>query len=210
MLKPGMVVVSAGGRSDFVSRLVRFATRSNWTHVFIVASETEGIEAWFPTGVRTFDLQARLAQLEQAGREYRVLDLPEISDEDRARVVQAARSFVGRAYDVLEAIVYFLLGVFIKDGTKRLICSRLVTAAYALALCPLFLPKTVQRCPGEGYHRLDQLIDGYVTPAELLWYSELREVDLTGAVIARITGEFAILRQSVEDRLVLRRTGTTG
>ncbi len=167
----GRVVVTEGG-SGLVSRAVRNATQSPWTHAFVITGEDELTEAWFPR-VRSMPLGKRMYALAQEGRRHIALELPDLTAEDRQLVAAKARSYVGRRYDVAQVLLYYALRRFWRDGDGTLVCSRLVTASYRAALGPergdLFPPEFLAALPPELQGRRDNLINGYATPVDLLY-----------------------------------------
>ncbi len=184
-LRLAQVVVTEGDWSSWISRAIRRATGFEWTHAFIVTGPDELSEAWFPR-VRTHSLARRMDELAAKGRQHVVLELPEITDTERALVADKARSYVGRYYDVGQILLYYTLKRFWKDGDGTLICSRLVTAAHFSGLGPtrgnLFPPELIAALPPEFDGRQDNLKVGYATPADLL-YSTLARVG-PGAVMS--------------------------
>ncbi|CAN5699565.1 hypothetical protein BH23GEM3_BH23GEM3_04400 [soil metagenome] len=172
---PAQAVVTEGDWTSWVSRAIRRVTGSKWTHTFLVTGPDELIEAWFPR-VRTRTLSERTAELARDGRDYVVLELPETTDAERHAVVNKAKEYVGRFYDVGQVLLYYTLRRFWKDGEGTLICSRLVTAAHFSGLGPergnLFPPEVLAAVPPRLEARMDNLKAGYATPDDLL-YSRL-------------------------------------
>jgi hypothetical protein len=132
-IEPGMVIICEGGQKDFVAKLVRWATGSRLTHCFVVTGADEIVEANIPR-VRRAALFPRLAELLKDDRAYYVTDYPGLTPKDRCQVVQRAHAYVGRWYDLGQAILYGLVRRFIRDGAGTLTCSRLVTAVFKEAL----------------------------------------------------------------------------
>lgn len=183
-LIPAQVVITEGPPRDLVSWAIRQATGSAYTHAFLVLGE-HLVEAWFPR-CRIYPLERRLEELELAGRDFTVLDLPGITAGERIRVARKAVSYVGRLYDVPAVLGYLCKGRFLQDGGSALFCSRLVTAAFYSGIGrPLFSPRHLRRhLPGgESHPRYPDLLAGYATPHELL-YSRLQPVRPLGLVEA--------------------------
>jgi hypothetical protein len=176
--KLAQVVVTEADPRSWFSRLVRRVTGSPWTHAFIVTGEDELTEAWFPR-VRRFSVAERMAELAEHSRRHVVLELPEITDEERGAVAAKARSYAGRNYDVGQVLLYYLFRRFWKDGEGTLICSRVVTAAHFSGLGTargnLFPPEHLENLSEEMRHRVDNLREGYATPVDLL-HSRLARV----------------------------------
>jgi hypothetical protein len=165
------VVVTQADPTSWFSRLVSKVTGSPWTHVFVVTGENELTEAWFPR-VRRFAVADRMAELEEHGRRHVVLELPDITEEERAVVAAKARRYTGRYYDVGQVLLYYLFRRFWRDGEGTLICSRLVTAAHFSGLGPdrgnLFPGEVLEDITEDMRHRIDNLRNGYATPVDLL------------------------------------------
>lgn len=176
-LKAGMVVVSEGNKKKFLSRMVMWLTGSIYSHAFIMVDSRLAVEARFPgvlqfwkPAVREFYAYERLEEIEAQGRRYVVMDMPCLTEDDRENISEQARGYIGRRYDVLQALLYAVFKEFILDGPKRLECSRLITASYwEGATIPLFTPSSVP----ETYRRRENLFSGYATPGELVEYSRL-------------------------------------
>jgi uncharacterized protein YycO len=164
-VRPGQIILTEGGRTDFVSSAIRWATGSRLTHCFIVTGRDEMVEAYVPR-VRKYSLEARLRELEQENRAYYLLDLPGITLQQRCRLVERARHYVGRFYDVGQALFFGLARRFTgHDGAGTLICSRLITAVFKEALdVDLFTTAMIE--PSDT--RRAQLAAGECTPNDLL------------------------------------------
>jgi hypothetical protein len=174
-IKPGMIVVTQGDPKSIISWGIRLATGSWWTHGFVCVSETEGIEA-VPPRVRKLDIAERLAELTKHGQDYVILDLPGITDDQRVEVAKEVESYVGRMYDIW-GCVYFLLFKSWVEGTKRVVCSRIMTACFYDAMGLRIFENAKTKLPASLQYRLENLLDGYCTPDEVLRYSELQEVN---------------------------------
>jgi hypothetical protein len=172
--KPAMVVVTQGDPNSVVSRAIRLVTGSWWTHGFVVISATEAIEAKFPRVV-VLNIQERLAELDRENRDYQVMDLPDITDEDRAKVAKAAMDFNHRMYDIWNCVYYMVFKVWVEGG-KRLVCSRLMTAAFYDGLFHKVFRHVYRKLPNGLKHRARNLEDGYCTPDEFLRYSDLEVI----------------------------------
>lgn len=180
-LKKGMVVITQGDPSSIVSRLIRWATGSWWTHGFVVISDTEGMEAKFPRVCR-LSLKERFAELEAGGRDYAVMDLPNITDEQREQVVLAALKLEGRLYDIWNCLYYGIFKMWV-EGSHRFVCSRLMSAVFYDSLDVKIFDGAIDRMPSSLWYRLPNLSDGYCTPDEVLRYSILTELMRTNRLI---------------------------
>lgn len=164
----GQVVVTEGDRDDVVSQTIASATGDWATHTFMVSGLDELVEAWFPR-VRTMSLLQRVEELERNDRAYAVLDYHALQPLHRRLLVARARSFRGRLYDWPQALVYSLFRDFWRDGPKRLVCSRLITAAYQQALGVELFPEHVLRAQyPSDFRRQASLRKGYALPSDLL------------------------------------------
>jgi hypothetical protein len=177
-LKPGMIVAFGVDSQSFVSRTIARVTGSPWTHAFLVISDTHAVEAYFPQGVRIVDAPTRIAEARAEGRRVQVLDVPGLTGPERDLLAQEALRFVGRRYDVLQALYYLVFRKFLDDGPLRVDCIRLITAVYDFALgVRLFTLLDVARHPGSDT-RAWQLLDGWATPGDLVTSSVLRAIDV--------------------------------
>jgi hypothetical protein len=111
-------------------------------------------------------LTKRLEELRREKRAYVVLDLPTLTLADRCKLALHARSYVGRFYDVGQALLYTVNRRFESDGTGTMVCSRLVTAAYYSGLGLDLFP--VEKRAEAPRTRRANLAKGYATPADLL------------------------------------------
>lgn len=167
-LRTGTVVVTQGERDSVISRAVEHATRSPWTHAFIVTAEDQGVEAWFPR-VRRMRVGQRLEELDRVGRAWVTLALPGLAEGRRALLARKAESYVGRWYDVGQALLYLTTRQFRGDGEGTLVCSRLVTAAHLSGIGEnLFDASIIDRHYPTGHPRRRNLESGYATPADLM------------------------------------------
>jgi hypothetical protein len=170
----GHVVVTEGTPGDLVSGAVGWASKSPWTHAFMVTNPGEGTEAWFPR-VRRFSLDERLRELKREGRAYAVLAYPGLGMQTRLRLGRHALGYVGRFYDIGQIALFVGTrvltgtGQFHNDGSGTVVCSRLISAAFYEGLGIHLWPERVleARLPVD-YPRLADLRRGYATPGELL------------------------------------------
>lgn len=124
-------VVLFKGRG-FMSRLIEWQTRGEYSHAALLVGETL-YESWQSAGVRKkegwgYDPSDKTVSLFQFGHSY----------EDESRVTQFLEKQIGKKYDWL-AIVRFLTRTHIlPDDKKRWFCSELVFTALASAEIDLF------------------------------------------------------------------------
>lgn len=114
--------------------LIRAVTWSDWSHVAIVDGE-EVIEATWPA-VRV----APLAEVIAKHSRHILVDLP---SPDSAAVIAAARSQVGKPYDLTA-----LFGLLVRrdwQEADRWFCSELVAWSFQQGGSPLFRPDALYR-----------------------------------------------------------------
>lgn len=127
--RAGQFLVTEAGR-DLAGKALRWAQGSPWTHVVLLTSPTTYIEAYPFYGVRVGHLDRVLEDSKQRGRSWLLFDVPGVSTAERQAVVDHAESWVGRRYDYVQALAWWFTKGFWRDGELRMICSRLITAAY--------------------------------------------------------------------------------
>lgn len=174
-LQPGMVIITQGNPRSLISNLIKRATGSWWTHCFIIVSETESIEAWFPR-TRRFNTQERLDLLKREKRDHVVMDLPGITDEDRVKVVEKAETYIGTLYNVWNALFFLIFKTWVEKG-RRVFCSQLIATSYLKALRRNLFSNIEENIPESLKDRVSNLHDGYCTPVELYRYSDLKECE---------------------------------
>lgn len=166
-MRLGQVVLTEGNRNNWGSKLIEWATDSWATHSFIVTGEDQLVESVIPR-VRTSSLSKRMRKLYDEDRAYAILDLQVMEENHRKRVAKKALSYVGRFYDWPQAVAYGVTGDFWNDGPLRLVCSRLITAAYFSIGVNLFTERVLDVQYPENYKRLGSLRSGYIIPPDLL------------------------------------------
>lgn len=185
ILKPGDIFVTSVDQTSWISRLVAWSTGSSWTHAFMVTDDDTLLESQFPDGVKERTLLERFMELQERHQDVQVLRAPELSDEQRQAVVAAGTRMVGRRYDFVQAVLFGLFRMFVDDGPKRLICSRLITEAYSEAGVDLFPPYVLASKAGTDFKRSGQLRKGWAIPEDLHDYSILEDVTDACIAIAR-------------------------
>jgi hypothetical protein len=173
-LKKGMVIVTQGNPYRIFSNLIKYCTGSWWTHCFLVISETESLEAWVPRA-RVITTEERLNQLKKEDRDFVIMDLPDISDEERELVVTESKSFIGVWYNIWNAIFFFFFRTWAEKG-NRVFCSQLIAKAYKNAIDKNIFSNLDENLPMALEDRYSNLHDGYCTPVELFRYSDFKEV----------------------------------
>jgi hypothetical protein len=129
---PSACVVLEGPTLTLWSRLTAWRLGTPWVHAWLMVDAWTGVEAT-ATGVRTFDPWDRFAQLEQ-GRAFLVLDDVTLDDERRAAIGREALAMVGRGYGWRSWLGFALFRRVVGSAQGRVICSRLITAAWEAAL----------------------------------------------------------------------------
>lgn len=178
-LKPGMIVVERRRKRTRIGTLVKWATGSEWTHCWMVTVPHLGIgvEADLPR-IRRMHPQQRIAQILADGGQVKVLDRPTWTAAERAAIVATCDSYVGRLYDIVQCLYYLLFGKFVNDGTRRMVCSRTMTASVMEgARQMIFDPATlVAKGVTMGSKLFNDLLLGWATPRDIALYSNLTDV----------------------------------
>jgi hypothetical protein len=169
IFKPGRVIAETGTNSIW-SKLVRWSTKSKWTHVSMVLDEDHLIESIFPHGVRIVKVSDRLKELED--REWAVLELW-ATPEAGVEVAEASKKYLGRRYDFLQCAILGLFGRFIQDGPLRVVCSRLITSAHWDCNVMVF---NGQRPKSVSPRRWAGMLKGYCTPGDLVAHSMFKVI----------------------------------
>jgi uncharacterized protein YycO len=128
-------VVRTGG---FFGKLIRLGTVSRWNHAFIYVGDSQIVEA-NPTGVALSPL-SKYAQVAWNQHE-------ELSEAQRAGIVQHAKLAIGRPYNFGIIVMLALRALGVKVFPKKIIhylanhagyiCSELVAESYADAGFPV-------------------------------------------------------------------------
>lgn len=125
-LKQGDIL--ACKNNSFLSRFIRYITKSNFSHLAIVVNENEAIES---DGISGFIKHKNINEYINYASVY---SCDSLSEDQRNNICQYAISKVGQKYDYYLIFVLFLRYVFglrikIKDGNED-ICSELVNDSY--------------------------------------------------------------------------------
>ena len=119
-MRAGDIVFINGGSP--VSKIVRMIDGGPFSHVAVAVSGTHIIEAQYFTKVKISEMKYK---------DFEVVDLG-LTDEQRDEIVHLAIEMIGRWYDYLQILWYFLSHFFKMDAKKiwnsknNLICSELV------------------------------------------------------------------------------------
>jgi hypothetical protein len=166
LYKQAQIIVTQGDRS-LVHRAIGWFTRSYATHALVVTGPGVAVEASLPR-VKESSIGARIEYLRQHDRAFAVLDLPGLSPKVRQSIAREARSYIGRRYDVAQIGLFALTGQFWNDGPQRLVCSRLITAAFEQgADIDLFPESVIDRHFAPTDKRIGNIRAGYIVPADL-------------------------------------------
>ena len=114
--------------------LIRTITWSDWSHVALIDGE-EAIEATWPA--------VRVAPLSEIIAKHSAFVVVDIPCDDPAAVIAAARSQVGKPYDLTA-----LFGLLVRRDWQepdRWFCSELVAWAFEQGGAPLFRPEALYR-----------------------------------------------------------------
>jgi uncharacterized protein YycO len=122
-------------QADALSRAIRVATWSRWSHVALIDGYC-AIEALPPDGVTVNDTEVVLLR----SREFELVDLP---CRDPAAVLAAAGSQVGRPYDYKAIAGLGLRRDWQADDAW--FCSELIAWAFDVAGEPLFRADSLRR-----------------------------------------------------------------
>lgn len=164
---PPASVVLEGPTLRWWSRLTARRLGTPWVHAWLLVDAWTGIEAR-ASGVRTFDPLARFAKLEE-GRAFAVLTDPAMPDYDRQAIGDAAQAMVGHGYGWLEWLSFALFRRIAGGQRGRVVCSRLITAAWEAALGSHPLSGDLGPTLGARDRRR-----GYCVPGDLLYGTGLR------------------------------------
>jgi uncharacterized protein YycO len=117
-----------------VSVAIRVFTWSDWSHVAIIDGD-EIIEAVWP--------KVRVSKLEEAKNKYKSWVIAEVKTRNDAEIIKAARSQVGKPYDI--GAIFGFVARRDWEKTDKWFCSELVAWAFARGNEPLFRPSTFSR-----------------------------------------------------------------
>jgi uncharacterized protein YycO len=117
-----------------VSVAIRVFTWSDWSHVAIIDGN-EIIEAVWP--------KVRVSKLEEAKNKYESWVIAEVKTKNDAEIIKAARSQVGKPYDI--GAIFGFVARRNWEKTDKWFCSELVAWAFSQANEPLFRPGTFSR-----------------------------------------------------------------
>lgn len=112
-LKVGDIVFVRG--SSFVSKVVRYFDKGEFSHVAVAVSDTHIIEA-------EWDTKSVIKPIEY--KKYEVISL-NLTDEQKDRLIKKAIQLTGRWYDYPQLLNY-IFGQSRWGSTKNLICSEIV------------------------------------------------------------------------------------
>src|SRR4051812_23874359 len=172
ILKPGDIVVTSFDPTSWTSKVVAWFGGSRWTHIFIVKDQTTLLESGFPKGAKNDSLPDRFISLDSKGQEFKVLRVYQLTEEELQKTIETADSWLGRKYDVLQAIIFGLFHFFINDGPKRVICSRYVSGAFMAGGRNLFPEQLLAVRAGINHPRYKQILKGWTVPKDFILFSD--------------------------------------
>jgi hypothetical protein len=114
--------------------IIRAVTWSKWSHVALIDGD-EVIEAVWP--------EVRVASLDDVIKNHSSHCVVDIPCESTERIISAARSQIGKGYDLTA-----LFGLFVKrewQEPDKWFCSELVAWAFSEGGTPLFRAETMHR-----------------------------------------------------------------
>lgn len=128
-LQPGDILIQGGG--GFISKAIKFFTKSKYSHVMIVWDYGFVVDATWPEGVRIREL-SKVKKAADVFRLYRNL-----TNFELYRLNQAIGFYIGHNYDIPQFFGYLLFGF--KGPNKwnspsNMICSELIDRVYHEAL----------------------------------------------------------------------------
>lgn len=131
-LHPGDILLTRAVKPTLMSRLVSKVQNSEFGHASLYIGKGKVIDTRLSEGV----FQTPLSEVHGkwgGGRDIRAYR-PDVSDEDRAKAVETAKSYVGTPYSRLGALRLVLPAAEnkgVSSGKKdALVCSQLITQAY--------------------------------------------------------------------------------
>jgi hypothetical protein len=150
--------------NSFVSRIIAYVSKSEYTHVGLIVNHDE------VTGITTIIEVDRFVKTKeskiQLSNDHILYSIPVKSDEMISRILEYAYRNIGTKYDYIQIFGLALSLLFngerhpIFNSANKLICSELIDLSYYKA----------------GVERKNTLNIGNVTPQELLGVYELKEV----------------------------------
>jgi len=187
-LKIGDIVL-VRSRLGMISRLIRFASASYWTHVALVFDVpqylTEGVgldevliaETDVSVQMSVHRLQNYLLQPDRF--EIGIKRMPGLSDEERERFRGLFLGALDTPYDVLRVIVFFIqtlvtwftgINISFKAAqqlikTRRLVCSTFAQRSYYLAVAPHKRHSVIFRGHENRLGLLEQM--EFITPGDI-------------------------------------------
>jgi len=154
-LQPGDLLLVEG--NSRISSAIKYLTQSTWSHVALYVGDATLVEADLVKGV------VRVPLVKYVGYNLRICRAVNLSDDDRAAVVDYALKRLGYRYDtrnVFDLVRYLLptppvpsrfrrnLIAFGSGDPTRAICSTLVAQAFQSIHYPI-LPRSVRESEGE-------------------------------------------------------------
>jgi uncharacterized protein YycO len=137
---------------SLINSLIADITHSDYTHVGMVVGENKMVEA---NGF----IKTRSVPMSLITGQYEIYRIPNLTDEQKRKIVAYAESKIGTGYDYEKIVGLFIRFEFLRtfkgfDERNRYICSELVDLSLDAG----------------GVHRLSQENLGNVSPSELLRY----------------------------------------
>ncbi|AEO93471.1 enoyl-CoA hydratase/carnithine racemase-like [Bacillus phage G] len=128
-LQPGDIVLIRG--KSFISKFVRFFTKSEYTHAAMMISERHMIEANFNKKVNIVNFKYNPETMEI----YRYKE--DLTKEQQIVIVQSSYEMLNKYYDYLQ-VIFYMIEYFIGKRYDRMfnlqsfiICSEIIDRAYS-------------------------------------------------------------------------------
>lgn len=176
VLRAGDIVVTSCDPSSWESRAVAWFGGSKWTHIFIIKDANTLLESAFPQGAKGESVPERFVSLAKNRQDFVVLRVVGLTPEELAKTIETADSWLGRKYDVLQAIIFGLFHFFIDDGPKRAICSRYVAGAFTTGGHNLFSKAVLLARAGANHPRFHQMEKGWTIPNDFIEFADVTKV----------------------------------
>lgn len=106
----------------FISKLIKFQTRSKWTHAAILMPDGQIVESWQGAGVRVKRLKSYVG--------VTALGVPRASQQEWEMVIDYALDKVGAKYDYRSVAQFVTRRKESRSSKDKWFCSELVFASF--------------------------------------------------------------------------------
>jgi uncharacterized protein YycO len=124
-LKPGDIL--ACWDNSWISKIIRFITRSQVSHIAIMYDDEMVIESWW-NGVRII----KLSDLKKRSNFY-VMRANDVSDLQIEYIIDFLQDVYSKSYDFIQLVtigLHKIFGINVKNSNTNYICSELAWEAY--------------------------------------------------------------------------------